>query len=229
MILHIPHTSSAFPTWYADTIPHKSITTDTDWFVEKLFDGHTKFIYPYSRFYCDVERLPHETYELARTIDNQGNAYRVVDMDEIMTEYKSWQLKLKKQAEYLSSYYGAVIVADCHSFSASQLGLHESDVPDICIGYNDDNALPVQVMENVANFYRTAGYSVQFNYPYANAIKVSELPNVYSIMLEVNKRTYMSIVNQAPILVHKDWQKLRATNAFVLDYLTDIECGIIVP
>ena len=228
MILHIPHSSAKFPN---DTYIPNGVRQFTDWFTNKIFDKHFYMVYPYSRYHCDVERLESEQDEILQTIDTDGTVYRTLsesDSDAILLEYKKWHTELKTNAEFQASYLDNVVVVDCHSFSASQLNMSESDVPDICIGYNDYNALPQEVMAQVARLYEINGYSVRFNFPYANAIVASKLPNVYSIMLEVNKRLYLDDSGNTPELLY-NWKRLRDVNRMVLSYLTQFELGINEP
>ena len=227
MILHIPHSSDKFPD---DTRIPIGVREHTDWFTDKIFDKRFSMVYPYSRYYCDVERLLGED-GLIQQIDTDGSVYRAVDEEkriEILKSYTDWHALLKTNAECQASYFDNVVVVDCHSFSASQLGLYESDVPDICIGHNEHNALPNEVMLEVARIYRDNFYSVEFNYPYANAIVASDLPNVYSIMLEVNKRLYMDESRNTQTL-HDGWERLRDVNRLVLSYLSKFELNLSEP
>ena len=66
-----------------------------------------------------------------------------------------------------------------------------SDV-DICIGYNEDWSKPShEVIDMAVNPFMDKGYKVGVNYPYSN----SETPDCdfgyHSLMLEVNKKTYL--------------------------------------
>lgn len=224
MILHIPHSSVKFPN--GTPIP-LGVRQNTDWFTDKIFDRHFSMVYPYSRYHCDVERLLSEQDQIIQTVDVDGRVYRTVSETEryvILQEYMAWHAQLKNNAEYQASYLDNVVVVDCHSYSASQVNMQESDVPDICIGYNEYNKLPEAVMLHIAEIYQRNGYSVQFNFPYANAVVASTLPNIFSIMLEVNKRLYLDDTDLFPKL-SDNWGQLLYVNRLVLSYLTQFELG----
>jgi len=63
MILHIPHSSTKIPD-YEDAMKHdksviKAIEKYTDFRTDELFlyNGADRIVYPYSRVFCDVEKL----------------------------------------------------------------------------------------------------------------------------------------------------------------------------
>jgi N-formylglutamate amidohydrolase len=78
------------------------------------------------------------------------------------------------------------LLMDCHSFPSEM-----SDV-DICIGYNEDWSKPnKETIELAVNLFEDCGYKVGINEPYSNS-ETPECPFIYqSMMLEVNKKTYM--------------------------------------
>ena len=81
---------------------------------------------------------------------------------------------------------GATLIVDCHSFPSDLA----PDV-DVCIGFNEDASRPdEETLGLVARIFRDAGYSVAFNRPYANALAPAGYVG-HSLMIEVNKRTYM--------------------------------------
>ena len=80
---------------------------------------------------------------------------------------------------------GALLL-DCHSFPSEM-----SDV-DICIGFNEDWSKPhKETVELAVSIFEDNGYKVGINEPYSNS-ETPDCPFSYqSMMLEVNKRTYM--------------------------------------
>ena len=80
---------------------------------------------------------------------------------------------------------GALLL-DCHSFP-SEMG----DI-DICIGFNEDWSKPDKnTIEMVVCLFEENGYKVGINEPYSNS-ETPDCPFQYqSMMLEVNKKTYM--------------------------------------
>lgn len=232
MLLHIPHSSTTFPTTASVEVPEAELNLHTDWFTDELFDGHVKFVYPFSRFYCDVERLPNDPLEavgrgIAYTKLSDGTEYRSISeaqAEEFAEMHREWHLHMKREAEKQSSMLDSVIVVDCHSYSAAQVNMDEADLADVCIGFNYDHSqLPMSVIAGLSEVFRDAGYSVAFNVPYGGAVKVSEVSNVFSVMIEVNKRTYLA----SDFSKSDGFEKMKATIAVALKYLSDFEVGVI--
>ncbi len=63
---------------------------------------------------------------------------------------------------------------------------------DICIGYNEDWSKPCkETIETAVNIFEDAGYKVGINHPYSNS-ETPACPFHYkSMMIEVNKKTYL--------------------------------------
>ena len=63
---------------------------------------------------------------------------------------------------------------------------------DICIGINDDWSRPEDVMlERILDHFQRMGYRVVINEPYSNSVAPDCGILYRSLMIEVNKRTYM--------------------------------------
>ena len=194
IVLHIPHSSSAFPVpedrkAWPDGIDYY-INRWTDWFTDIIFTtGNprvTSVLFPYSRFYCDVERLVDDPLnaigqgivynsfeDLERTTFNRG---------EVMKSYEKHIGRLCSAIEGDDT-----LLIDCHSFPADL-----SDV-DVCIGINDDWSRPPELMlDLVLALFRWRGYSTEINSPYSNSISPKTGFPYSSFMIEVNKRIYLS-------------------------------------
>jgi len=163
----------------------------TDWHTDYLFHGFNSSAirsvrFPYSRFVVDAERLWNDPLEK----EGQGIIYRRFDgyrreipLASEKLLFGLWQWHQQRLRDSLCE---DALLLDCHSFPSDL-----SDV-DICIGYNEDWSKPSKdTIEFAVNIFEDHGYKVGVNYPYSN----SETPNcsfVYqSLMLEVNKKTYM--------------------------------------
>ena len=193
IVLNIPHSSSLFPygkeCW--DKGLHEKIVRWTDWFTDELFianiPGVFPVVYPYSRFFCDVERLLNDPLE---TI-GQGIVYKefeglrrnlnTLDTDAIMDTYYAHIFKLRESIKENT------LLIDCHSFP-SDLSMIE-----VCIGFNDDWSRPDNsIIEQTVSHFEGAGYIVGINKPYSNSIS-PECSTVYSsMMIEVNKKVYLT-------------------------------------
>jgi N-formylglutamate amidohydrolase len=93
------------------------------------------------------------------------------------------------------------LIVDCHSFAEIPF---KSDMeqtgerPDFCIG-TDEYHTPKWLIERVCTFLTNHGYSVKINYPYVGTIVPLKYyqsnNNVYSIMIEINRKLYMDNSN----------------------------------
>ncbi len=193
IVLNIPHSSPDFPfgkeCW--DKGIDVSIERWTDWFTDDLFIlNHPDvfpIIYPYSRFFCDVERLVDDPLDsvgqgiIYRCFDGLGRRLIESDVEAIMDSYFDHINRLRQAI--ISE---RELLIDCHSFPSDL-----SDV-DICIGYNNDWSRPNNlVLKLVISHFINAGYNVGVNNPYANSISPQSRFIYSSVMIEVNKGVYM--------------------------------------
>ena len=122
--------------------------------------------------------------------EGQGILYRLFGgySRTIPIEYEEQLLKLWHfhQDRLRNNLCADALLLDCHSFPEEL-----SDI-DICIGYNEDWSKPdKETIELAVNLFEDYGYVVGINEPYSNS-ETPDCPFGYqSIMLEVNKKTYM--------------------------------------
>lgn len=195
MILHIPHSSQYIPVLY-DKLDNETIFNYTDIDTDKLFwhESADMMIFPYSRFYVDVERLENDPLELEHhglyyTHDYKNIQYRTnSEYDHAKELYDIWHKNLKNNILKNLSYSEKVILVDCHSFSDIQIGTYG---PDICIGTNE-HTTSEKLKSIVYESFNSLGYNVEINYPYSNSIEPIQDDGFETIMIEVNKRLYMN-------------------------------------
>ena len=201
MVLHIPHSSTIIPKYEEymskDEKVIEAIEELTDHSTEDLFSFEfcDSIIYPFSRVFCDVEKLivnePMEKlgkgilYEVAK----ESRRYP----DKAMETYHKHHKKLLDACSKQLSLFKDVIIVDCHSFSDSQsIEQGYDNSPDICIGFNDEH-ISEKLIGMVSDTF-SKNYSVQYNFPFKGSIVPLELygkeNNIQSIMIEVNKRLY---------------------------------------
>lgn len=192
IVLNIPHASPVFPFGrggWEDGI-QREVDRWTDWFTDWLFiseDPRTVAVaYPFSRFFCDVERLEDDPMEEV----GQGIVYRRFNglKRELEAGEETWTLTSYR--EHIGRLRRAVneetLLIDCHSFPQDL-----SDV-EICLGFNDDWSRPPRaVIEYVERHFIRAGYRVGLNSPYSNAVSPACDCRYRSLMVEVNKGVYM--------------------------------------
>lgn len=200
IVLNIPHSSTygifgELGKWpknydFVNNCVNQLTDTYTDFIFQTNNENVKSFIFPLSRFVCDVERLINDPLE------NIGQGI-------IYTNYKGYkrgELEETIKNELISTYVNylknieneiedGTILIDCHSFTQAK-----DDEPDICIGYNDDWSYDNKIVKIIADEFTNSGYSVKFNYPFSNSITPeTEKHNYKSVMIEVNKRVYMDI------------------------------------
>lgn len=210
ILLHIPHSSIAFPSesGYSFQDLDKEERLLIDYYTDELFIPRQKwfiesFVFPYCRLYCDVERLVNDPLEYK----GLGISYnRTVNSDDLPWEVRSFST-LTEAFSYYADFHAYVtkrmvelaimnrnLLIDCHSFSALP-NLLCSDPPDIdiCIGYNEDDTKPDQkVIDAIVTHFKACGYKVGINIPFSNS-KTFAAPVYYqSVMIEVNKSLYMN-------------------------------------
>lgn len=198
IILNIPHASPSFlfgkEKWGKGIEGH--VQRWTDWYTDELFAGCARdmagkvlpVIYPYSRFFCDVERLENDPLEAI----GQGIVYTDFEGVKRTLSEEDMTRILRSYAAYMDMLKGELrgscdLLIDCHSFPAD---LSETEV---CIGFNTDWSKPDDgFIGMVADHFKNAGYSVGLNEPYSNAISPAMGFGYKSIMIELNKATYMN-------------------------------------
>lgn len=171
--------------------------------------------FPYSRLFCDVERLiddPLEEkglgicYDIERYINKKPHSWSGV-----------WSMTKQKAMELYNAHHETLRLAtdrgdlllDCHSFSERPniLCRNADDLKDIdiCLGFNEDDSKPSDAtIYFVADFFRSCGYSVELNKPFSNAISTGRC---HSLMIEVNKHCYM---NEDTLAITAGYYKLHA-------------------
>lgn len=210
IILNIPHANSVFPSvsekekWEDKELLEAAIKDWTDWFTNEVFiprdelrEYITPVIFPYSRFFMDMERLvddPLISIGQGITYTNfNGNKRDVCQRDYMPIYYEhigKFQDLLKENC----------LLIDCHSFPNSH-----ADV-DICIGYNDDESYSEEIVSIIEKFFIGSGYTVARNTPYSNSLTPCKPINYKSVMIELNKRIYM---NEDTITPNENYTKLK--------------------
>ena len=212
MILHIPHSSKDIPQCYGHGFienEQEAVPALTDHFTDNLFDYSAahKVVFPISRIVCDVERF--ETGEEMESKYGMGILY---ERDHLQRPLRMITAELKK--EVVEKYYrphhqrlfdavklelekcNKALIVDCHSFNDEQLPhVQNSYRPDFCIGA-DLFHTPDVLTQKLIDYLQDKGYSVGVNAPFSGTIVpmhyYQKNPNVVSIMIEINKRLYLT-------------------------------------
>ena len=201
VVLHIPHSSPVFPMgygrWSQGIEEHNVRWTDwyTDWIFCQAASGDDRIIpvqFPFSRFFCDVERLEQDLLESF----GQGIIY--TDYDECHRRIEDNERRYLLDEFYypfmerLRAYLcPSSFLLDCHSFPSDL-----SDI-DVCIGYNDDWSRPEdEILFQTEAVFKDLGFKTGLNHPYSNSLS-PKMPFAYqSMMIELNKKTYLNDVGE---------------------------------
>ncbi len=198
IVLHIPHASPVLPFGRSgwDEGIEKEINRWTDWYTDWLFASLSmvdprivSITYPFSRFFCDAERLENDPLEAigqGRVYSRFGLLKRTLSKDELAFALTSYREHKERLVGALLRGGPRTLLVDCHSFPEDL-----SDV-DVCIGVNDDWSRPEDTMlKRVLEHFQKMGYRTEINDPYSNSVSPDCGMLYHSLMIEVNKRTYM--------------------------------------
>jgi len=220
VLCHIPHSSTNIPLnelssfeLHRDNLRNE-VYRMADLLTEELYSplhrrtsAHTATM---SRLVLDVERFADDYKEpmskvgmgVVYTKTSSGKVLRRVtpqDKKRIIDEYFiPYHAALTKQVQSILKRHGTCLIIDCHSFSDKPRAYEPSQKtprPDICIGV-DSHHTPKILWENLALAFNLAGFTVRINDPFAGSLVPFKYfrknKKVHSIMVEVNRKLYMS-------------------------------------
>jgi len=210
-IFHIPHSSLLIPE--DNNFIFNKIDSENELFsdhaTDQIFDlpNTSKLIFPYSRIFCDVERLNDELetmYKFGRgfyyTNTDSGERLRFNDNTYKKYIYDNFYIPHHQKLIHLVNEkineVGFATIIDCHSFPDTPF---ETDLdktterPDICLGV-DNFHTPQDWLIEIKDMFEKAGFSVKINSPYSGTIIPLEFlknDKVISVMIEINRKLYM--------------------------------------
>lgn len=221
IILHIPHAKTKLPKQFLDKIliNKKEILnfnkTISDLYIDELFcmKGVKRVVFKYSRIFCDVERFVNDECEemskfgMGVVYTKTHNKIKFINpckeyKESVINKYYWPHHKKLNKITTAQLKKRKTILIDCHSFS-DDIIMYENkkiNVPDICIGFNN-NYFNMDLINFVVSYFKKCGYTVESNYPYAGAIIPNKFlekfdENLFCIMIEVNKRIYLNKENK---------------------------------
>lgn len=211
-VIHIPHASLKVPKCFQkNIICYEKFVRENlflcDYLVENFVPNHFPNVvfFPYSRMFCDVERYLY-CEEMSKygmgvlyTKDSNGRDFvrrKFKDNDYIIKHYYlKHHEKLDIMVGRVFKRNGKCIIIDLHSFSDEFVYkmFHKKNNPDICIGINQH--YNKKLLYFTILHFKKFGYSVKINDPYRGSIISNRYPKVESMMIEINKRIYLSSIS----------------------------------
>jgi N-formylglutamate deformylase len=238
LVIHIPHSSTALPAealedYVIDPLIYQGLVVDHR--TDELFNGteDPKVIFPYSRVFCDVERLTDDPLAdkgqgiyYYKTLDGRElRKHNPVTHAHVMKLYYEHHMRVVNEINQGLSYFPKVCLVDAHSYSGYQanhaLGVDTSHYADFCIG-TDELYTPKKLTATVVDFLRSRNYSVAVNTPFEGTLVPDEFrgnKNFHSIMLEVNKNLYYGVGEER-------FEALRADISILLRIIDDMSESI---
>lgn len=185
----------------------------TDWFTDELFGGlkgATDIIFPLSRLVVDPERFEHDDQEpmskcgmgvIYQTTSGGERLRNILSAQQrqhlIDTYYRPHHQLLTSAVSQAIEETGRCLVLDGHSFPSRPLPYeadHSLVRPDICIG-TDDYHTPGDLRDKAISLFKSAGFSVAVNSPFAGALVPTKYyrsdKRVLALMIEVRRDLYM--------------------------------------
>jgi N-formylglutamate amidohydrolase len=222
MILHVPHADATIPRELrsqfilSQSELDAELARSTDWFTDELFslEGAKTVRFPVSRLVVDPERFEDDNSEPMSAV-GRGVIYSCTTQGFPLRR----RLAPQERSSILERYYhphhsrltiavrseleesGSALLVDAHSFPRFPWTVElspDSQRPDFCIG-TDPYHTPAALATLAHQYLSTRGYSVLENDPYSSSLVPMEFygrePRVSSIMIEVNRSTYMDETN----------------------------------
>ena len=217
-IIHVPHASLDVPEEFYDGLLiskeefHRYNTKMSDIGVDELFKELDGILYKakYSRLYCDVERFRNDEDEImskygegvvyTNTYDGLlFHQHNQTYKDKVLEYYDAYHKGLDDLVKECLSIDDELLILDCHSYGG-EMARHffKEDIPfpDVCIGI-EPRFFSQEILDKIIEIITSHGLTYAINYPYKGSLVPNCVyngivkGNVYSFMLEVNKRVYL--------------------------------------
>jgi N-formylglutamate amidohydrolase len=219
LIFHLPHAATAIPAdvragiCLSDAALAEEIRILTDHHTDQLFgmlakDQDILVRFAYSRLVTDVERHASDRDE-PMSARGMGAVYthgheltrlrlNTACREDLMRKfYHPHHQALETAVKAHLERFGSALVVDCHSFPETSKPYEANQTllrPEICIG-TDAFHTPEIIAVALERSYRSAGYLVARNTPFAGSIVPASSyrrdPRVRSVMIELRRDIYM--------------------------------------
>ncbi|MBF0263644.1 MAG: N-formylglutamate amidohydrolase [Gammaproteobacteria bacterium] len=217
-LIHLPHCGTMLPEEYLDDYYlnqeklNENIYQYADLYTDELFqdlmDRFGGVKNDYSRLFFDPERFYDDKQEKMSQL-GLGWFYTKAILEEVPLRslknkeiiakyYHAHHQALNEKTQEKLDLYGECTIIDCHSFSNERYWFHDQnmELPDICIGYDEDH-VDIKLVEYIKEIFD--GYHIEINKPYSGSLVPSNYynknKNVKSVMIEINKKLYLKSNN----------------------------------
>lgn len=233
ILIHIPHSSLYIPRIYKkiSLVSEEELEKENifmcDNKIDELIDNKEQsLIFNYSRLYCDVERFRDDSeimnkYGMGYIYTKTSTGKKIFDSPslshkkEIDLIYENHHKKLDDYVTRILNKYNKCIIIDMHSYSDHQVAnlFNYQNTPDICLG-TEEAYYNRELIDTIKEYFENYGYSVMLNYPYSGSIIPNKYfnktnTNIFSIMIELNKRIYIDNFEEFKIIFNNLLEKLK--------------------
>lgn len=233
ILIHIPHSSLYIPRIYKkiSLVSEEELEKENifmcDNKIDELIDNKEQsLIFNYSRLYCDVERFRDDSeimnkYGMGYIYTKTSTGKKIFDSPslshkkEVDLIYENHHKKLDDYVTRILNKYNKCIIIDMHSYSDHQVAnlFNYQNTPDICLG-TEEAYYNRELIDTIKEYFENYGYSVMLNYPYSGSIIPNKYfnktnTNIFSIMIELNKRIYIDNFEEFKIIFNNLLEKLK--------------------
>jgi N-formylglutamate amidohydrolase len=219
IVCNIPHDSTIIPKQFKEDFSIDNNELKAEAF--ELADLHTKDLFEpllkkyngivskISRLVVDIERFDNDNLETMSSVgmgvlyekSTKGKSIRKLSRARknqlLHSVYYPYHQNLETLADICLKKFGKCLIIDCHSFPEIAR-TYEPDQSkrnhDICLGSNHFHT-PKIIFDTFKDNFKKGGFKVKQNIPFSGTIVPAKYfnknKNVYSIMIEVNRKLYM--------------------------------------
>jgi len=113
----------------------------------------------------------------------------------IKTYHAPYHAKLAELINATRDKFGFAILLDCHSMPSSSNIYKNKSMADIVLGNRHNSSCAPQITDTVATAFKSQGFSVQLNHPYAGGYITEHhgapKSDIHAIQIEINRNLYM--------------------------------------
>jgi formiminoglutamase len=217
LVLGLPHTGTYVPPEIAARLNERGrALADTDWHVERLYDGLvgdvTTVRTPVHRYVIDVNRAPdgeslypgQNTTGLIPLTDfdgepiwREGDAPGAAEVDARRVAYHApYHAALAAEMERVRARHGFAILYDCHSIRSRIPFLFDGTLPDLNIGTKDGTTCAPGIAAAVRDACAASGYSTVTNGRFKGGWTTRHYgrpgEGLHAIQMELAQSTYLA-------------------------------------